>query len=311
MTSSEAGQYEHVTSEQCAAYARILREGLDSFGVGANPTSDLVRMLEALEWFGSFRPDSYQPEAALKVDQNRALRSFVLFEQAKRTAVAVGWALAIPGSEKVIRRLKKRLNRLESQDEEALDYFFELDIAHRLARRGIDVKFGDPEPDLIVRVKDCEAGLACKRPRSITGVRDKIRRGANQIRVSRSPGFIVVGTEAVFHMSGDRERPTILYEVETPEQLSQMVEPILDSAVLSTENEFKTAFDKGVRGILFCGLVTGFAHRIVEGYAGFIFAWFHRAISSPQFPGTAEVLDRCIFGPRQVLAAGGQGNHLG
>ena len=53
--------------------------------------------------------------------------------------------------------LKKRLNRLETQDEQAQDYLFELEVAERLVRQGHGISFEEPD------MKDDSTGRARER----------------------------------------------------------------------------------------------------------------------------------------------------
>jgi len=62
----------------------------------------------------------------------------------------------------------------------AQDDLFEIDIAYRLFRRGMEVEFA--EPDIVIRLPEGLFSVACKRPRTIEAVQGRIRDGANQIR---------------------------------------------------------------------------------------------------------------------------------
>lgn len=130
-----------MTSAQCATQAALLKEGLGYFGIKVNATSDVGRMIAALEWMGSFPPEAVQPDTAFTADRKRALQAFPLYEQALRIARAVTWARTVPGAREKVLHLKKRVNRLETQDEQAQDYFFELEIAERLVRQGHAITF--------------------------------------------------------------------------------------------------------------------------------------------------------------------------
>jgi len=293
--------YERVTAGECATYASILKESFARFGLKPpNPTSDIGQMIAALGWLGTFPPEAPQPDTAWRADQRKSLDTFVLFEQAKRTAIAVGWAFTIPGSEKVVVRLKKRLNRLQTQNEQALDYFFELDIAHRLARRGIPVAFD--EPDLVIGSESLKFGLACKRPRSLRGLREQIAAAARQVTRQEFPGMVVIGLEAMLHSSGDPQKPTVTYLVDKQEQLREMVDPMIDGWLQAVEPAIEEAFAKGVWGILFCGLVTGIATKAQDGFGAVIYEWFRRPRSSPEFPDGAQMLDQMIFQPPPTSA---------
>ncbi|MGH9896602.1 MAG: hypothetical protein ACREA0_32310, partial [bacterium] len=117
------------------------------------------------------------------------------------------------------------------------------------------------EPDLVIGSGEDRIGLACKRPRSVRGLMERIKEGADQISRSRIPGMIVIGLEAILHTSDEPEKPTVTYVVGTPDQLLLLVQPIIDEAIVAAHRQIKAAFEKGVAGILFCGLATGIATR--------------------------------------------------
>lgn len=189
-----------VRAEDCAVLASLLSGALARMGVKVNRTSDISRMLSALEWLGSFPPTAPQPDTAYKQDRKRAVEAAVLFEQASRLAAVITLAEGIPGGVQIVRKLKKRIDRMKTQDEPAQDFFFELDIAQRLYKRGFSVAF--EEPDIVLGVED-KVGLACKRPRRFERLRQRIEEGSEQVERSQLPGFVVVGLEALFHKSGD------------------------------------------------------------------------------------------------------------
>jgi hypothetical protein len=286
-------KYEYVRSDECASQAALLREGLAYFGIEVNPTSDVARMIEALEWLGSFPPDAVQPDTAFAADQKRALRAFPLYEQALRIARALAWARTIPGAREKMRFLKKRLNRLETQDERAQDYLFELEIAERLARQGHALTFA--EPDIVLETSGGEKlGLACKRPRNVRQMRERLKEASVQITSRSFPGVIVIGVELLFHKSSDRQRPTILY-LGDPPMVAMAAYDILEGAVRRARPEITAAFERGVEGILFCGIVTGWARKVVGDRSAYHFQWIHKALSHPGALGLAEVLEAHLF----------------
>lgn len=286
-------QYERITSAQCAAQATTLKDALDYFGIKVNPTSDVGRMIASLEWMGSFPPETVQPDAAFASNRNRALRAFPLYEQALRVAGAITWARTVPGAREKVLHLKKRLNRLETQDEQAQDYLFELEIAERLVAQGHTVTF--EEPDVVLHVKSGDRlGLACKRPRNLRQLRERIKEAADQVKAQPFQGVIVIGVEPLFHKSGDPQRPTVTY-LGDPPMVASAAYDLLDAAMLRAHREIATAFAQGVAGMLFCGIVTGWARQIVGPHSAYHYQWIHRAQSHPDALGLAEVLEARLF----------------
>lgn len=286
-------KYEQVTSDQCATHAALLKDGLAYFGIEANPTSDIGRMIGALQWMGSFPADAAQPDTAFAADQKRALRSFPLYEQAFRIARAVAWARTIPGARAKMPFLKKRINRLETQEERAQDYLFELEIAERLVRQGHAITF--EEPDIVLRTEAGEQlGLACKRPRNVRQLRERIAEAADQVTAQSFQGVIVVGVEPLFHKSEDPKRPTVLY-LGDPPMVAAAAGDLLDGAIARARPEIIAAFRQGVAGILFCGIVTGWARQVLGDRSAYHFQWIHKALSHPDALGLAEVLERRLF----------------
>ena len=286
-------KYEYVRSAQCAAQARLLKEGLDYFGIKVNPTSDVGRMIAALEWMGSFPAETAQPDSAFTTDRKRALGAFPLYEQALRIASTLTWARTVPGAREKVLHLKKRLNRLETQDEQAQDYLFELEIAERLVAQGHAITF--EEPDVVLHVKDGDKlGLACKRPRNVRQLRERVKEAADQVTAQPFPGVIVIGVEPLFHKSGDRQRPTVVY-LGDPPMVARAAYDLLDAAMMRSRKEIAAAFGQGVGGILFCGIVTGWARRVVGDSSAYHFQWIHRALSHPDALGLVEVLEARLF----------------
>lgn len=286
-------KYEYVTSAQCAEQATLLKEGLHYFGISANPTSDVGRMIAALEWMGSFAAETVQPDTAFKANRKRALRAFPLYEQALRIARTITWARTVPGARDKVLHLRKRLNRLETQDERAQDYLFELEIAERLVAQGHAITV--EEPDVVLHVRDSDKlGLACKRPRNVRQLRERVKEAADQVTAQPFPGVVVIGVEPLFHRSGDRQRPTVTY-LGDPSMVASAAYDILDAAMMRSRIEIAAAFSQGVAGILFCGIVTGWARRVVGDQDAYHFQWIHRALSHPDALGLADVLEARLF----------------
>lgn len=72
----------------------------------------------------------------------------------------------------------------------ARDFQFEFYLAAALRRAGFQAHLA--EPDVIVNVHGVDLALAAKRPRSVAGIDDLVRKGCHQIQRSKVPGFVVL-----------------------------------------------------------------------------------------------------------------------
>jgi hypothetical protein len=270
----------------------MLRDGLEHFGVSVHPMSDTGRMIEALECMGSFPPDAPQPDAAAAADRARTVRAFPLHEQAIRIAQALTQTRDVPGADRLAAKLRKRLNRLTSQDDQAQDFLFELELGGRFVARGLSITFD--EPDIVLHADGHQFGIACKRPRNAARMRERIRDATTQIVSRPEQGVIAVGIEPLFHHSGDAARPTVLYRGD-PSMLEAEAHRLLDRAILTALPEIRAALDAGVAGILFCGVITGWAKNVMPGRDAYHFQWIHRAISHEDALGLAELLEQHLF----------------
>src|SRR3990172_8493881 len=98
----------------------------------------------------------------------------------------------IPGGSRKFHLLKDNIHRQENPESKALDLFFELDIAHRLLKRGLPVEFN--EPDLVVGLSGDDFGVACKRPRKRATVGENVINGAKQVK-RHGRGLVVLNLE--------------------------------------------------------------------------------------------------------------------
>lgn len=286
-------EFEQLTSARCAAQAALFRQGLANFSVSVTPTSDVGRMIAALEWMGSFPPDSPQPDTAWAADRERAKRSFPLVEQATRIAQALVTTRDVPGADKLAAKLRKKLDRLISQDEQAQDFLFELELGARCVAHGLSIEFD--EPDIVVRLSDGDRfGIACKRPRNVARMRERIREATRQVQSGSQLGIIAIGIEPLFHHSGDIARPTIVYRADSAMARSE-ANGILDRAVMAAIPDIRSAFDDGVAGILFCGVITGWAKEVQPGRDAYHSQWIHRSISHPNAEGVAAAVEKRLF----------------
>lgn len=270
----------------------MLTEVLEELELSLHPTSDLAAMIREVEWLGSFEEQAFQPDTAYAADRKRSLTAFPLYDQVNRLAVSLKWATAIPGIERKIGRLRKKLNRLESQNEAAQDDLFEIDIAYRLVKRGVEVEFA--EPDIVISFPpDSKFAIACKRPRTIGAVQKRIRQGANQIRDQKLPGIVAIGMEAIMHSSDDPEKPKpAWYHIDHPDQMEAAAEPFFAKTIRRTNHEITRSFDKGVGAVFFCGLITS----ICTNPSGFFWLWHRRWVEAPYASGLMADFDDLLFG---------------
>ena len=285
-----------MTAGQCATVASILKAVVGSLGWSLHPSSELATMIREVGWMGSFPAEAMQPEAAVAVNKQRGLEAFVLYEQAKRLAIALGWSATITGFRERAGLLRGRLDRLKTQDGPTQDFLFEVEIAYRLFRHGLPVALD--EPDVIATLEDdVKLAVACKRPRSLAGVAQAVRRGSRQIRARGYPGFIAVGMEAILHRSGDPSRPTVLYLVSDADELQVWAEGFFASAATSAVHELTRAAGGLVAGVLLCGVITGWSQHPSAN----IFRWFWLAIDRPTSEGLVGRVGNLLFGQESRL----------
>jgi hypothetical protein len=286
-------KYTQVRASECAEWAKVLREALQACDVAVHRASDVGRMIAELEWLGTFPPDAPQPDAAWAENPARAKIAFPLYEQAIRVAQAVAFSRGIPGARERVLKLRKRLDRLTTQDEQAQDFLFELEVGARFTRLGLTITFD--EPDIVMHSSEGHRlGLACKRPRNVDRLRERLGEAADQITAGDDQGLIVIGVEPLFHKSHDPERPTVTY-LGDASMVRAEANRILDNALGSARLEIVSALGKGVAGILFCGVVTGWARQVAEGRDAYHYQWIHRAISHPDALELAQVVETKLF----------------
>ncbi len=282
---------ERLTPGRCREIEAVLREITSALGLNLRPAADLAVMIRELSWMGTFPDSDYQPDAAFLADHERAIAAFLLVDQAHRIAQAWIWGRAIPGAAEGAHVIRQRLDRNRCQEGPAHDFLFELDIAARLARRGAAVCF--EEPDLVLNNEGADpVGLACKRPHSIAGVANALRRASKQIRRSGIPGAIVLGLEALFHRSGDPARPVVIYRGLNRKDV--MAEAARQVAVIeaSVKGPLRRACSsEGVAGVLLCGVMTAW----VDEPSAHIFQWVWRPVARPDSAQPIEALGRLLF----------------
>lgn len=293
---------DQVTAAYCAGLHKMLRRAVDTLGIRLHPTQGLGAMLKGLEWFGSYPPESHQPEAAWKDDPERAVRFFGNFEQVKRVAIALTLAPHIPGDSRRFRLLKDNFNRLENPGSKALDLFFELDIAHRLLKRGIPVAF--EEPDLVVGLSGMDFGVACKRPRKRSTVAENILKGAKQVR-RHGRGLVVLNLELVLLPDEDPHPRNPIFHAPDWAKFQEL-QTVIDNVAAECQRKMGDAFAKPeyeLWGVLFCALATAVLDDAKDGQPAGVFQWFRKPVSPPTQPGTAELLDEMVFGDQETVIA--------
>jgi hypothetical protein len=275
---------ETLTPARCRTIAAGLRDVTATLGLRLQPASDLARMFRELSWLGEFPDGAQHPAAAIEADKRRGTHAFMLVDQANRIAAAWYWGRALPGVLERAQVIKKQLDRNRSQEGPAHDFLFELDIAAKLARSGLDVRF--EEPDLVLYSDEAgTVGLACKRPHSAGGIPSMLRRGTHQIEASGMPGAVVVGLEAIFHRSGDPAKPVAAYQGHSRKDLIEEATQQV-GAVLGQVRPWldKACTCPSVAGVLLCGVITAW----IEEPSAYIFQWVWTAVADD---GTAEALD--------------------
>ncbi len=230
---------------ECFRVVTKLRAALDHFRLTPNPTSDLARMIRELEWLA----DNLETIS----DLPRYNRAFPLIEQASRIAFALESLQPVLGADAKVRWLRKRIDRLTTQADQAQDYLFEVEVAGRLARAGLVPAFC--EPDITVSLpKLGVVMLPCKRPRTATGFQDKLREAVSQTRkAGGGPAVTIMSIEAILQPIGGKTRAPVGDAYTTREILSGAVELARDTLVLDQ----KAAINR---------------HLAAEGIAG-LFIW--------------------------------------
>lgn len=271
-----------LTPEMCTRAGRDIREGAARLGVRLEGQHDLEKVARACDRLASLLADPPGSSGILEPDAH-SVETFMMAEQGMRLASILRMAGRVDGSDKLAVWIKGRINRLETQAEEAQDHLFELDIAARLVRwigQGVSID----EPDIVITIPAGRLALALKRPRSIPSVGSAIEKARKQIGRTGLKGMIVIGTEALFHHSNDPARPTVLYQVATDEDAEKEGRRIVKAAALQAKREIINAClrESGVGGILFFGALTylctdpepAYGHRYItlnfpnKGYPG-------------------------------------------
>ncbi len=223
---------QELTAEHCRAVAMSLRRSLADLDWVLPTASPLAKLLIEVEWMGSFDgPPRDAATGASSEDPERVAMAFLRFLQLEDTARSLD-ALGSTAREnpEALKALRRHHDRLATQDADALDYLFELEVAGRLVRGGARVRFG--EPDIIATAKPFgRFSVACKRPRNLARVRERISEGARQIERRALAGFVVVDLQPLIFKNDASERPTRFYDLAGAAELREELAIDMDEAI--------------------------------------------------------------------------------
>lgn len=291
-----------ITAGDCARIAEVLTEHFHRLGVRIIAGSDACALLDDLGWLGACEPTAPQPETAFAIDRQRSVQAFPKYEQALRIARALLLADDSTATRSKARLMQGRFDRLGSLHKTSQDVLFELEVAGRLAGRGLHCVFAEPDIVLLAGANG-RLGFACKRPRSEGAIKTAVRRAAWQIR-KNPPGLIVIGVEAI--LQGDpKTGAPFLFQSPSPDEfyaeVDERAKALADNSASVTSRAFA---DDSVWGILFCGVVTAWT----KVPSAFVYKWAHYVVPNPRLAGSAEALkaiDDLMFGsvrPSQDVA---------
>lgn len=270
-----------ISAQECRDVAELLERAIARHEIRCPGGSDLDRMVKACRWMGRFPDDAIQPDAAFAADSEQAKDAFPLFEQARRVASAVTWTEEAPGLTDRMRFLRKRFDRLKTQDSKSQDAIFEIEVAGRLARTGLHVEFS--EPDIVVSAGHERLALACKRPRREAAIADVLRGAAQQIEAQSEPGIIVVGIEAIFHR---RDNGVIGFSMASDAEFAEETRVRLDALLVDVAPSMQRAFQTPqVLGVLYCGVVTAWSKQP----SAYLYRWLRRHVPNLGAPTPALV----------------------
>ncbi len=271
-----------ISPKECLAVVASLRSSLKHFGVSLPSNCELAHMISELEGLAT--------AAATKAPfDRRALEAFQFIDQPARIASTLENLKRVPVPKEKLRILRKRVDRLASLDFEgqAQDTLLELEVAGRLAQAGLSVEF--TEPDIVVALKTGRVSLACKRPRTRTGVVRRLEEGASQIKDCGRPGIIVLSLEPLLHTKPGGTRP-VQWVARTREELAargrRRFEALIDT--LTPDGRASAGRFAQVIGVLWLGFVTGF----VREPPSYTRDWFCLAMQNKLYTGAYGPLSR-------------------
>jgi hypothetical protein len=197
-----------LTAAVCKDATAQVRESLAHFQVPIVAGGNLDQMLRALERVGELLSGPIPATGAITDRQRQEVR---YVHQVTRLASMLR-GLQLPRVSGAVAKelqtwLTKSFNSLETLDAEAQDHLFELEVAAALAHQGLCVSL--EEPDLVVEGLPLvpKLAVACKRPRRLKKVDDKIREGIGQLRKEGLPGVVAVSFDSVLNADPGSRRP--------------------------------------------------------------------------------------------------------
>lgn len=269
--------------------ANDIRSGLAAIHVELRPDAMLSHMLADAEWLGTGPEDLFGADTRMDEDADRFARAFMRMEQADRLSNLLHWAKNVGNLQTHSRRwIQKRIDRTETQVEEAQDLLFEVEIAGRLARwPGMQIELA--EPDILIRYPaDSEPlALACKRPRSENSLERAIRDAKRQILAAGYEGIILVGTEALFHMPADSSGP-VTFKAETPAEARSAGEERTRQIMAAFSASAKWLWANRIGGVYFVGILTYWSARP----SSYGYAWIRDSLPNPTLGGASAALQR-------------------
>ena len=152
-------------------------------------------------------------------------------------------------------------------------------MAARLARASPDLTVECAEPDVVVTMPGWEFCLACKRPRSLKRIGDKIREGKKQIGKQHRLGVIVIGLDAIFHPPTLRAGPAEIASYETPPHAREWSERLIERAIQEGQSGSEEAFRDDIVGVMYFGGIVFETLRPLE---------FRTEIKAREVPNTRE-----------------------
>jgi len=283
-------RYKPIAARECADLAHKARALLDQLGLTLDARSDLEEMISDVEFLGRFSGDPLSAEGAWATDKQRTVRAFLRVEQTRRLVGTLAQVPLIKNAESHLKWFRKRLDRLrrktpdELREPEAEDFLFELEIAGRFAgweRHEVALE----EPDIVLKAGDTRLPLACKRPRSVKGLKRAIVNAARQLP-HQSSGFVIIGSEYLLHAQDELGRPASIVAALSEAHAVEEGGRLLQAAEESACPEIAKAFEVGLGGILFVGVLIYLTRDpMVFGYH-----WLTRTVVNRTIPFAPELL---------------------
>lgn len=280
---------QELTSGHCREVAHHLRTRLNALGLTLGAASPLARLLVEVDWMASFDgPPLDETSGASRVDAERAADAVIRFLQMQditATLVALG-RVALENPE-AVKALRKRFDRIETQTADTQDRLFELEVAGRLARRGIRVEFD--EPDIVAKSHGLgRFSIACKRPHNLDRLRERIDKGAAQIARRGLQGFVVLDLQPLIFETNDNARPTRFYELHGDAQLAHELAADMDGRIAVVADTVARARQvERVAGVVFAAMGWGMTENPPR--PTYEWAW----VTRPSIPWTAAEQRLC------------------